>query len=242
MKLSIAIITLNEERNIGDCIASVKEFADEIVVVDSFSSDRTAEIAHSFGAKVHTHEFLGDGGQKRLATSLCSNDWVFCIDADERLTNPEKFRSLLNNARPEFQYAVKRANHILNRRVRFGRSYPDYVTRLFNKNTAGYILGEHASVQGAKTATTSVELLHYTHPKLETLYRKMIHYAEWAANETPSSKPLRSSLVSGLWTFIRLYLLNAGFLDGRPGLHWATAAAFRSFLKHEMIRERNGKL
>ena len=241
-KISEAIITLNEEHNIADCIGSVRHLCDEIVVVDSGSTDRTAEIAANLGARVVIQAFLGDGGQKQFATDCCNNDWVFVIDADERLSNEQQFGDLLQHLDERCQYAVRRANHIMGERIRYGDSYPDYVVRLFHRKHSHFLIHEHTTLIGAKTVFTDVELTHFTHPSLIVMYRKMIHFAIYSANDRlKAGKKGSSGIPSAIWMFVKLYLLRRGFLDGWPGFHWATAASFRSFLKHELTKAADRK-
>ena len=236
-KLSFTIITLNEEANIAGCIQSIQTFTDDIVVVDSQSTDRTREIAESLGVRVFNQQFLGDGGQKQFAADHCRYDWVFSIDADERLHDGDMLKDLSNQLDPKRQYAVSRANHIFGQRIRFGGSYPDHVIRIFNRKTSQYLGIEHSSLVGGQTKKTNIELLHYTHPDVATMYYKMIRSAERGAQDRKRlGKRRRSGIPSAVWTMLRMYFFQLGFLDGRAGFHWAFAAAMRSFLKHEIAR------
>ena len=192
-QISAAIITLNEAHNIADCIESVRPYCDEIVVVDSGSTDRTVEIAQGLGAKIVVQPFLGDGGQKQFATNCCSHDWVFVIDADERLATHSEFVDTLKMLDEKLQYAVRRANHIMGERIRYGDSYPDYVVRLFNRTRSHFLIHEHTTLVGSRTVYSNIELIHLTHPSLATMYRKMLHFAIYSANDRlQSGKKIRS--------------------------------------------------
>jgi len=237
-QLSIAIITLNEAHNIAQCIQSVQMLSNDIVVVDSLSSDNTVEIATRHGARVFSQEFLGDGQQKQFAANQCRYDWVLSLDADERIADPSAISVLLESIESHKQYAVKRANHILGQRIRHGGSYPDYVIRLFNRKTSHFLAMEHASLVGGETVKTDIELIHYTHPDVSTLYGKMIRSAHRSAEDrVKQNRRQRSATLSACLTFFKTFILRGGFLDGRPGFHWAMAGAFRAFMKHEITRD-----
>ena len=237
-KISATIITFNEEENIKACIESVRPFVSEIIVVDSNSSDRTCAVAKACGAKVVKQAFLGDGAQKYFAAQQCSHDWIFSIDADERLIQQNTETPWPAQLDKALQYAFKRRNHIFGARIYHGGSYPDWVTRLYNRTTSQYSKFEHGRVEGATMRyLNTAEIDHYTHANIEVLYRKAIHYAVYGAKDlSQCDKTPKNAFLSGFWMFAKLYLIKLGFLDGRIGFHWCYAAALRSFLKHEIYR------
>ena len=152
-KVSGLIITYNEQKNIADCIKSLREVCDDIVVVDSCSSDQTVSIAEDMGARVIRQPFLGDGPQRSVGVSICQNDWILNLDADERLTpglvEGIKKLDLENNSVDVFEF--KRLNYIGSRTTKYAGQYPDYVARLFNRLTADFTpVKAHTRVRGKK--------------------------------------------------------------------------------------------
>ena len=230
MTLSVAMITMNEEANLSRTLDSVR-FADEIVIVDSHSSDRTLEIAHSFNAKTFTEDFKGHGGQKNSAIDKCSNDWILLLDADEVLS-PElqtSIRAILSG-NPEFSaYWINRSNQIFGRFMRHGGFYPDRKLRLFRRGSARMV--DEASPHSTPGHTgpkgrLQGDLLHYAYPTLATYLEHMQRYStEMARLAVARGKTSRSPLafvwnviLNPIATFAYNYIFRLGFLDGREGL------------------------
>ena len=240
-KLSVIIITKNEVDNIRACIESVA-WADEIIVVDSGSSDGTVEICRELGAKVFVHDWPGFGAQKNRALNYAENEWVFSIDADERVT-PE-LRAQLIDAMADAQYDgyyLPRFSQFCGKFIRHSGWYPDYVLRLF-KRGAGRFSDDlvHESVQLAgKAGKLGSPLLHYSYLTQADVDRKVEHYSNSAAQQmlqagkraTCIDGPLR-----GGWAFLRTYFLRRGFLDGRAGWNIARMNARTTYLKYEKLR------
>jgi len=226
--LSIAIVALNEEANLGRVLDSVR-WADEIVVVDSGSTDRTCDIARERGARVVYEPWRGYTGQKNYALELCTKDWVLSLDADEEVS-PElasEIRALL--AAPagggSAGYSVPRKNLFLGRWMKHGGFYPDPKLRLFRRGMA-YSTGRDPHdrfemVGGDRPQRLEGALIHHTYPTL-TLYLEHMNRYSSVWNRVPGAKPqsfsLNAIVLRPLATFVYNYFVRLGFLDGREGL------------------------
>jgi glycosyltransferase involved in cell wall biosynthesis len=228
--LSVAIVAMNEAENLARTLASVA-WANEIVLVDSGSTDRTVEIAASYGAKVYTEGWKGYGGQVNSALDKCTGPWILNVDADEVVT-PQlaaEIQSLLQG-QPAFDaYTVPRLNNIFGRWMRHGGLYPDRKLRLFRKGAAR--LREdtepHATPKTLEqTGRLSGDLLHYQYPTLEIYIQHMRAYSTATVplflrgGKTSASLPgfLTNTLLNPALTFVYNYIVRGGFLDGREGL------------------------
>jgi len=235
MLLSVAIITLNEEQNLARTLASVR-WAEEIVVVDSGSTDRTVEIAHSFGARVIQREWPGFALQKNFAIGECSGTWILSLDADEALT-PElqmEIHQLLSGHPAADAYLLRRRNFFLGRWMRHGGYYPDPHLRLFRRHAANFAPPArftdrpvHETIAiGGTTETLSSDLIHHAYPTLESYIESLNRYSTLGAQIViekghTSSSPFAlcyNVLLLPTLTFFQNYLLRLGFLDGREGL------------------------
>ncbi len=244
LPLSAAIITLNEEANLKDCLGSL-DFCEEIVIVDSLSTDQTKQIALAAGAKLIEQAFLGHVKQKQLALDHCSQDWVLCLDADERVS-PElraSIFSLFAEGEPKFWgYEVDRLSFHLGRWIRHGGWYPDRNIRLFHRphgHWSGYDPHDRVEIQGPAGRLRG-NLLHY-------VFKDLAHNVE--TNNKYSSIMAQGLFESGkkpsLWKillkpggkFIECYWIKLGFLDGLPGLIIAVGAAYSMFLKQVKLWE-----
>jgi glycosyltransferase involved in cell wall biosynthesis len=228
--LSVAIVAMNEAENIARTLASVA-WADEIILVDSGSTDRTVEIAQSFGAKVYRESWKGYGGQVNSALDKCSGPWILNLDADEEVTPKlaAEIQSLLSGS-PSFNgYTVPRLNNIFGRWMRHGGLYPDRKLRLFRKGTAR--LAEdtepHATPKTAeKTGKLKNHMLHSQYLTLEIYIQHMSSYSTSTiplylrSGKTSASLPafIANTVLNPLFTFFYNYVLRGGFLDGREGL------------------------
>ncbi len=228
--LSVAMIAMNEEANLPRTLESVR-WADEIVVVDSGSKDRTLEIAESFGAKTSYHAFGGHGEQKNVALDLCTCDWILLLDADEVLT-PElqaEIRALLKGG-PEFgAYWIPRLNLYFGKWIRHGGFYPDHKLRLFRRGAARLSegVGPHSTPQfEGKRGTLKGDMLHYAYPTLDIYLEHMQRYSREIAQLLYEHGRVSRSLPAFVWnallnpaaTFVYNYFFRLGFLDGREGL------------------------
>jgi glycosyltransferase involved in cell wall biosynthesis len=256
--LSVAIITLDEEENIARTLASV-QFADEIIVVDSGSTDNTAEIARSLNAKVIHEPWRGFAAQKNFAIEQCAGKWILSLDADEELT-PElqtEIQNLLANSPTSDAYLLRRRNLFLGRWIRHGGYYPDPKLRLFRRHTANFApparfterpVHETIAVQGV-VETLQHDLIHHAYPTIETYIEHMDRYSTLGAQILSSKGKTSRSLLSFLYhtvliptfTFLWNYIFRVGFLDGREGflLHlyhssytsWKYAKAWQTIRK-----------
>ena len=249
--LSVVIITHNEEINLGDCLESIRYIADEIVVIDSNSSDQTQVIAKEFGAVVQiTDDWPGFGVQKNRAVSLAKNDWILSIDADERVT-PElakEIRDLLE-AEPRYQaYKIPRLSWYCGRFIKHSGWHPDYVLRLFNRQSARFSedLVHERVLYGGEVHRLDNSLLHYSFQNFSQVLSKIDRYSS-ASAEQLYLRGKKSSLVKavghGLWAFIRTYFFRAGFLDGSHGFALAVSnaeGAYYRYLKLWLLIQQKG--
>ena len=233
MTLSVIVIAKDEEASIARTLESVA-FADEVVVVDSGSTDRTVAIARELGAKVTmTADWPGFGPQKNRALDLAHGDWVLSLDADEWLTaeSAEEIRRVVGaNAAEVAAYRMPRRSSFCGRFLRHSGWWPDYVLRLFRRGRARFsddMVHERVIADG-KIETLSLPIMHETFVDLEDLVDKMNRYSTHGARQLQregKSSSLVEAIARALWAFFRTYVLRAGFLDGREGfmLAWATA-------------------
>jgi len=248
MQITATIITLNEADNIRDACESVA-WADEILVVDSQSTDDTRDIAARAGARVIINPWPGFARQKQFAVDQATHDWIFSLDADERLS-PE-LRAAIDQLRNQNGdgladgYRVARRAFYMDRWIRGGGWYPDYQLRLFNR-TRGHWRERviHESVvmdEGTKVDTLRGDLLHYS-MRDPAHHREMIEQryaplgAEQMFREGKRTSALQSSL-AGPAAFIRSFVLKGGFRDGRAGWTIARMAGYHAALKHSKLRE-----
>jgi glycosyltransferase involved in cell wall biosynthesis len=238
MKISATIITCNEERNIPRVIESLR-CADEVVVVDSGSTDRTVEIASKLGARVVEMPWRGYAGQKNFASSQASNDWILSLDADEALSESleAEIWQIKKNG-PEFDgYTMPRLAQYLGRWILHSGWYPDRKVRLFDRRNAKWV-GDyvHESVVVAgRIGHLKENLLHFTCDSLSEHLKTMDRYTTLAAAQLVDQKRKIGwalLVLDPAWTFVRSYILKLGFLDGTEGLAIAYMAAFYNFLKY----------
>jgi len=236
-RLSAIIISKNEAANIADCLDSVA-FADERIVVDSGSDDDTVKIAEQKGAKVSFHEFKGFGRQFNRALSLATGEWVFSIDADERVSPAlaAELQAAMNDGRAD-GYEMPRLSTFCGREMRHSGWYPDYVLRLWRRGKARWTddLVHPAPVCDGTVARLTQPLNHIAIVRIEQSLKRMDQYSTLAA-EMLIARGKRvgflSGLTHGIWTFLRCYIFRAGFLDGREGLLLAIANAEGTYYKY----------
>jgi glycosyltransferase involved in cell wall biosynthesis len=253
MKISGCLITLNEERNLPRCLRSLAPLVDEIVLVDSGSTDRTLEIAREFNARIVHQTWLGYVAQKNVALEQAAHPWVFSIDADEEISAELAAAIVQLKGSPALEsspapngYRVSRLVHYRGRWIRHGDWYPDRLVRLFRRDEARFtggrvhekleIAGEHPLLPG--------HLHHYTYVNAADRTERCAHYAElWAqsAHEAgkhagPSTGPLHA-----LARFFKGYIVKRGFLDGAVGLDIALGNAREVALKYRLLRSLNSR-
>ena len=256
--LSVAIITYNEELNLARTLAAVA-FADEIVVVDSGSSDRTVEIAKSFNAHIYSQAWPGFSAQKNFAIRQCTGDWILSLDADEELS-PElrtQIRTLLPSNPPVDAYFIKRRNLFLNRWIKHGGYYPDAKLRLFRRTAANFATPpkyedrpvHETIVFDGESARLDFDIIHHAYPSLSGYIEHMDRYSTLGAELLLAAGRTSDSWLAFYWnvflvpylTFLYNYILRWGFLDGREGLllhlyhsayvSWKYAKAWRTHQK-----------
>ncbi len=250
MKLSVAIITFNEEKNIERCLTSVLPVADEIVVVDSFSTDATEEICKRFNVRFFKEKFRGHIEQKNYAMDLTENDFVLSLDADEELS-PELSKSIIS-AKEKFSddaYQFNRLSSYCGKFIYHGTWYPDTKIRLWNKNK-GKWGGEnpHDKVIMSKNASINNlhgDLKHYTYHTITDHITQMNKFSDIAAMES-FKKGKEASIILHLilnpfYAFVKSYLLKRGFLDGLAGFQVAISGSFYRFLKYSKLRALQNK-
>jgi glycosyltransferase involved in cell wall biosynthesis len=249
MRISATIITFNEESNIKAACESVA-WADEIVVVDSNSTDATRELAAASGARVITNTWPGFGAQKQFAVEQARHDWIFSLDADERVSDELKRSIAELRTKPECDladgYQIARRTYYQKRWIRGGGWYPDRQLRLFNRGRGRWKQRHiHESVAmnpGARVAILHGDLMHYTSPDAAHHHRMIgERYAPLAARQM-FEEGRRTSMLgvasAGPVAFIRSLILKGGLRDGFAGFAIASFAAHHAFLKHLMLWEK----
>jgi glycosyltransferase involved in cell wall biosynthesis len=242
MKISVVIITYNEEKNIGRCIDSVKEVTDDIVVLDSFSTDKTKSIAESKNAKVVQQKFMGYGKTKHFATTLAQHDWILSLDADEALDTALKNEILRLNESPDVgAYSMNRLNNYCGQWIRYGSWYPDTKIRLFNRKYFNWNDAEvHETVvplsTNMKIGKLSGHILHYTVTSVEAHLAQAKKFATIAAQEAYNKGRKTNIIVvllSPVFKFLRDYVFKLGFLDGTNGFNIAFISAKAKYWKYK---------
>ena len=244
MKITATIITLNEERNVARAIESLP-CCDEILIVDSGSTDRTVELAEKLGARVLEAGWLGYAAQKNWAAEHASHEWILSLDADEALSEAlEAEIWSLKKSGPQFDaYTMPRLARYLGRWIYHSGWYPDRKVRLYHRDKAKWV-GDfvHESVQPqphTRVGHLKSNLLHFTCESLSEHVKTMDRYTTLAAQELAARRvkvSLSRLIVDPAWTFLKTYFLQRGFLDGPEGLTIAHMAAFYTFLKYSKAR------
>ena len=242
--LSAVIITYNEERNIRPCLESLKGVVDEVIVVDSFSTDRTEAICKELGATFISHAWPGYGAQKNYGNELASSQWILSIDADEVLSEPLKKAILAFRENPFADAcSMNRLTSYCGNWIRHCGWYPDRKIRVFNKAKASWNLEKvHEELifqPGVKTGHLEGDLLHYSYHTREDHLKQIENYSSLAARqyfEKGKKVGWLKLWVSGPVRFVRDYLLKLGFLDGYPGLLVCWYSARTTRLKYQKLR------
>ena len=226
MTLSVVIITLNEEANLARTLPSVVGLADEIVVLDSGSTDRTREVAELFRAKFCAESWQGFAAQKNSALEKVTGDWILSLDADEEVEPAlaEEIRYALGTNPSVAGFYIPRKNFFLGRWIKHGGFYPDPKLRLFRRGAGKFenrLVHEDIKL-GGTTARLRHHLLHHAYPTLDSYIEHMNRYSSLGAQMTAERKPRGFSLIDialrPKLTFLYNYILRGGFLDGREGL------------------------
>jgi glycosyltransferase involved in cell wall biosynthesis len=245
MDISVVVITYNEERNIGRCLASVEGIADEIIVLDSFSTDATPDLCRQYGARFFQHAFDGHIEQKNRALTFATHDWVLSLDADEALDETLRATILAQKQHPATHdgYSMNRLTNYCGQWVRHSGWYPDRKLRLFDRRKAQWGgQNPHDKIimdNSATTAHLKGDLLHYSYYTEQEHTERARKYARIAAQAMHARGKRASNLqvvFSPLAKFLRNYVLKLGFLDGRVGFRICWVMAWETYLKYGYLR------
>ena len=243
--LSVVVVTKNEERNLSRCLASVN-WCDEIIVVDSGSTDKTIEIAKSFGARIFERDWPGDGPQKFFGISQAKHQWCLVLDADEEVTDDLHRSIQLALVQPgNTCYKMHRRSFFLNKIIKHGDWGRDWIVRLFNKSALQWTQVEvHSRCDVKKSSATALSgyLLHYTQDSIELSINTMNQYTSLSADslqENGRHCSILKAILHSHWTFFRSFIMRRGFLSGWRGYLIAKQAASGSFYKYVKLWERS---
>lgn len=247
MPLTVIIITKNEEASIGNCISSVA-WADEIIVVDSGSTDRTENICRQYTDNFYTNDWPGFGPQKNRALALATKEWVLSLDADEMIS-PELRRELehvMTNPETYSAFVIPRRSSYCGRFMHHSGWWPDYVTRLFRKGSARFsddLIHERIMVDGSM-GRLKHPIIHEAFEDMEEVLETMNRYSTIGAkmmHEHGKHGNLSKAILHGLWSFFQTYMVRLGFLDGREGFMLAVSNAegtYYRYLKLMLLMEK----
>ena len=253
IKLSVVIITLNEEDRLEESLKSCFDIADEIVVLDSFSTDKTCEIAAKYGAKIYKNKFIDYGSQKNVALDKAENEWILNLDADERVSDRLKKEILEFKQKeniPVDGYRINRKTFYMGRWIKHSGWYPDRKLRLFRKSKSRWQGRIHeALVLNGSHSRMVGDILHYTYRDMTDHINRLNKYSRMQARDIADKGKkflyLRSLLLPPV-TFMRFYIWKLGILDGFPGLvialvsSWATAMKYLKAIEVKRDRGREG--
>jgi glycosyltransferase involved in cell wall biosynthesis len=248
-QISVVIITFNEQENLPACLQAAQQIADEIIIIDSFSTDRTPEICHQFGANYVAHVWEGYSASKNYGNSLARFQWILSLDADEVLSDEliQQIKSFKSHPSGD-AYSMNRLTNYLGKWIRHGGWYPDVKVRLWRKDQAFWLGDVHEQLilnDDLHVHHLKGDLLHYSIPSL-SVHRKQIHkYSDiWAESSFRSGKmsSVLSLIFKPLARFLSTYLIKLGVLDGKEGFLIAVMSAYSVFLRHSKLRYRWRKL
>ncbi|HHW7449171.1 glycosyltransferase family 2 protein [Pasteurella multocida subsp. multocida] len=240
--LSVAMIVKNEAEHLAQCLDTVKDWVDDIVILDSGSTDNTKEIALSYGAKFYAHcEWPGFGRQRQIAQQYVTTDYVLWLDADERVTPElrESIQRAVAKNEKNVVYKISRLSEVFGRKIRHSNWYPDFVLRLYPTALTQYNdepVHEKVMVPShAKVEKLAGDLEHYTYKDMHHYLVKSAGYAKaWAEKREKAGKKgsLLVAFTHAIGCFAKMYIFNAGFLDGKQGLLLAVLSAHSTFVKY----------
>ncbi len=249
IKLSLVIIAFNEEKNLGKCLQAAAEVSDEIIIIDSNSTDRTQEIGLSYGAKVIQHPFENFVKQKNVAVDAATYDWILSIDADEVLSDELKHSILKIKENPEQDgYEMSRLTNYCGQWIRHCGWYPDVKLRVFNRLKArwtGHLIHEKIEMApGSSIGRLNGDLLHYSYHSISDHIRQADKYSAISAQEMYEKKKKATVfklLFSPAFKFFRDYFFKLGFLDGFYGFVICKISAHAAFLKYAHLKNLHKK-
>ena len=244
MKLSVAMITLNEERILEKTLKSLKDIADEIVIVDSGSTDRTEEIALKYGAKFFQEKWKGYGPQRNSSIDKCTNEWILNIDADEEISEElaKKIKSIKENEVEREVFEINFSSVCFGKKLKHGGWSNQYHIRLFKKDTGRFNTNEvhEEFLTEKKVYRLKEEIYHHSYISLEEYFTKFNRYTTEGAKEYYQRGKKASNfqiIFNPIFKFIRMYIIRLGFLDGIEGLMIASTSAMYSMVKYFKLRE-----
>ena len=247
MKISGTIITLNAEKYILRAVESLKLISNEVIVLDSESTDSTREIAESAGAKVYVQPFLGDGPQKMEASKYASNDWVFSLDADECLEQDliDHVNNMIHPDEGYDSFAFRRKNYCGDEWIKAAGFYPDYVTRLYDRTKVNYDPRlDHAAVQSKRTMKVKAHIMHNTYESMEEWIDKMNYRSTLSAKQLFSNGVQPSNVrpvVRALWALFKKLIISGGIFQGKNGFRVAFSTMFNTYLKYVKLNDLHKK-
>lgn len=238
-KISACIISYNEEEKIEDCLKSLQGIADEIIIVDSNSTDKTLEIVRKYTDKVFLHDFQGYGKQKNLATDKATNDWIINLDCDERLSSELQLsiKTIKENLDDNSVYSMPRKTFYIYRWLNHCW-YPDKNIRLFNRVKTRWLdnnVHESIDSNNMKTVALSGDILHYSFDSISDHLKTIDKFTEIGADDIVRKNKtvtVFSPLTHASWTFLKLYILKRGFLDGFAGLTVSVLSYMHVYIKY----------
>ncbi|MFB6319091.1 glycosyltransferase family 2 protein [Saccharicrinis sp. FJH54] len=244
-EISTVIITHNEAKNIERCLASVKPVSNEIIVVDSFSTDTTPDICRSHPeVSFYQREFTSHGDQKNFGISMTNNDYILSLDADESLS-PELLNHMVMNRDQftAFAYSFRRLNHIGSEPIKHGLWYPDEKVRLFRKDKARWETGvlheKLVTDANVRVVRIPLHINHFGFNGIKDFREKSFGYARWWADnkfKAGEKTGVLSPLFHALWTFIRSFFIKLAFLDGTTGVQISVQNTRETYLKYKTLR------
>jgi glycosyltransferase involved in cell wall biosynthesis len=241
------IITLNAEKYILRAINSLGQICDEIIVLDSNSTDSTRDIASSAGAKVYIQPFLGDGSQKKEASKFSKNHWIFSLDADEYLDSDliDFINNIDLNKATYDSYSFRRKNFCGDEWIKAAGFYPDRVTRLYNKNYVNYdTRADHAAVKSSNTYNAQAHIIHNTYSSMEEWVDKMNFRSSMSAQQLYKDGKSPSSLrpiIRSLFALFKKLIFKGGLFQGSNGFKVAITTMFNTYLKYTKLNELHKK-
>lgn len=245
MKISGAVITFNEEENLDRCLNSLKDVCDEIVIIDSFSTDNTQEIAVRYGGTFIQNEFSGFVEQKNFAMEACTHDWVLSLDADEELSDELKksIQEVKKNGNAE-GYIISRLNNYCGKFIHHGAWYPDAKIRFWNRQKGrwqGDKVHEVVEMQkGSSKERLKGDILHYSYKNEQEHRERIVKYAMLSAEELAKKKkpfPLLNMFFNPGFKFVKEYFFRGGWQDGAAGFKIAYLNGYATFLKYHFSRK-----
>ena len=241
-KITGTIITLNAEKYIERAVKSLQSICDEVIVLDSESTDLTRDIAVKSGAKVFIQSFLGDGSQKKEASKFSKNNWIFSMDADEYLANDlVEFIKTINLNGDYYSYSFRRKNYCGDEWIKAAGFYPDEVTRLYDKTKVNYdTRADHAAVASIKRYRTKMHIIHNTYESMEEWVDKMNFRSSMSAQQLFKEGVKASSIrpiARCFFAFFKKLIIKGGIFQGKNGFKVALTTMFNTYLKYTKLND-----